>query len=127
METITLALSMVTTDITTPAALRRGTMNPTFVPLITTPGAGRAPPSSGTFVAFSTNPSNTSSGALYDASYSSCQPDGAPFHYSPGICPNGQTVAEITEYHYSTTSGSIATNFEASCCQRYDTSYVDTL
>jgi hypothetical protein len=75
----------------------------------------------GTFVAFSTIPYYTDDGELYDRSYLSCQPYGAPNHYSPGICPHGQTVAEITEYHYSTTSGSTETRFEASCCQRYVT------
>jgi hypothetical protein len=70
------------------------------------------------FVAFSTTPVNTRSGAVYDPSYSRCQPLGALLKYSPGICPQGQTVAEITEYHYAQTSGSVATRFSASCCQR---------
>lgn len=72
----------------------------------------------GIFVAFSTTPVNTRSGAVYDPSYSRCQPLGALLKYSPGICPQGQTVAEITEYHYAQTSGSSATRFSASCCQR---------
>jgi hypothetical protein len=88
-----------------------------FLPL-STPNTRRTTPFR-IFVAFSTTPVNTRSGAVYDPSYSRCQPLGALLKYSPGICPQGQTVAEITEYHYAHTSGSIATKFSASCCQRY--------
>jgi hypothetical protein len=70
------------------------------------------------FVAFSTTPVNSYPGAVYDSSYIKCQPLGALVNYSPGICPQGKTVAEITEYHYGRTSGSIETRFSASCCQR---------
>jgi hypothetical protein len=89
-----------------------------FRPLpFSTPNTERDTPY-GIFVAFSTTPVNTRSGAVYDPSYSRCQPLGALLKYSPGICPQGQTVAEITEYHYAQTSGIFATKFSASCCQR---------
>jgi hypothetical protein len=101
-----------------PALLRRATTDPTFHPVITTPATERGIQYLGTFVAFSTYPSYTGLDTYYDASYIACQPFGVQQHYSPGICPSGQTVAEITEYHYPTTSASTATRFEASCCQR---------
>lgn len=115
---VTAIMTPLLSQINTPALLRRATMDGTFEPVTTTPETRRGIPYSGTFVAFSINPRNTSPGTLYDSSYILCQPYGAHNYYSPGICPNGQTVAEITEYHYSTTSRSIATSFEASCCQR---------
>jgi hypothetical protein len=93
-----------------------------FVPVSETHTSSREDLSSGIFVAVSTNPGNPgnpNSSALYDRSYTLCQPYSSLYHYSPGICPYGQTVAEITEYHYATTSGSTATRFEASCCERY--------
>ena len=86
-----------------------------FLP-VSTPKTGRETPS-GIFVAFSTTPVNT--GTVYDASYIRCQPLGVLVSYSPGICPQGQTVAEITEYHYTSTPGLVATRFSASCCQGY--------
>jgi hypothetical protein len=98
----------------------RLTSSPTataFLP-VSTPNTERDMPYLGIFVAFSTTPVNTRSGAVYDPSYSRCQPLGALLKYSPGIYPQGQTVAEITEYHYAQTSGSIVTRFSASCCQR---------
>ena len=69
------------------------------------------------FVAFSTNPSVQSFDSLYDRLYSSCQPYQSAYHYSPGICPEGHTMAEITEFHYATTSSSVITYFQGSCCR----------
>ena len=62
-----------------------------FLP-VSTPNTERQKPY-GVFVAFSTTPVNTRSGAVYDPSYSRCQPLGALLKYSPGICPQGHTVA----------------------------------
>jgi hypothetical protein len=89
-----------------------------FAPLSTTSESSRAPPLFATFVAFSTNPGTPTPGALFDPLYSSCQPGGPQSIYSPGICPEGQTVAEVTEYQHSGTSGIVETYYEASCCQR---------
>jgi hypothetical protein len=56
-----------------------------------------------------------------DASYKSCQAFSAP-SYTPGVCPNGHTVAEVTEYQTyqisGTTSGNVRTYWQASCCRR---------
>ena len=89
---------------------------PAFLP-VSTPNTERETPY-GVFVAFSTTPVTTRTGAVYDPSYTRCQPLGALLKYSPGICPQGQTAAEITEYHHAGTSGSVETRFSASCCQR---------
>jgi len=53
-----------------------------------------------------------------DASYNGCQLYGTPT-YSPGICPSGQTVAEVTAYESSVPTGT-RTFWQASCCRRYD-------
>ena len=91
-----------------------------FEPLSSASGSTREPPVFATFVAFSTNPGNNPTpGALFDPLYSSCQPYAVPAVYSPGICPEGQTVAEVTEYQYHPASADIETYFEASCCNRY--------
>ena len=83
-------------------------------------GSTRGPPVLASFVAFSTNPGNNPEpGALFDPLYSSCQPYAVPTVYSPGIRPEGQTVAEVTEYQYHPTSADIKTYFEASCCSRF--------
>lgn len=117
LSSIELSVERSTVTISTPP-LRRATKDPTFFP-VTTPETGTQPKSFlDVFVAFSTYPRSTAAGIIYDASYSKCQPFSVPVHFSPGICPHGQTVAEITEYHYATTSGSTMTMFEASCCQR---------
>jgi hypothetical protein len=52
-------------------------------------------------------------------SFSSCRPYSAQPLYSPGVCPDGHTVAEITEFHASHTSGDVLTSWVASCCRRY--------
>lgn len=103
---------------TTRAALRRATKDPTFLPVITSE-TGRVPYNSLFPIAYSTFPRDIKATPLYDNSYSKCQPFSVPVHFSPGLCPHGQTVAEVTEYDYPTTSGSTVTMFEASCCQRY--------
>ena len=51
-----------------------------------------------------------------DPSYTRCQLYGTST-YSPGICPSGQTIAEITAYESSAANG-IRTSWQASCCRR---------
>ncbi|KAF2107092.1 hypothetical protein BDV96DRAFT_637838 [Lophiotrema nucula] len=65
-------------------------------------------------VIWSTQPAKGAS--EFDASYTSCQPYDAAPTYSPGVCPQGQTVAEITEHQISA-SGSTSTWWQASCCR----------
>lgn len=62
-------------------------------------------------------------GTATDPSYRSCQRyNGAPT-YSPGVCPEGQTIAEITAWHVNASSGGSFTGYhtfwQASCCRRY--------
>jgi hypothetical protein len=58
--------------------------------------------------------------------FSSCRPDSGQPLYSPGVCPDGHTVAELTEFHASRTSGML-TSWIASCCRRYIISRVTPL
>ena len=51
-----------------------------------------------------------------DPSYNNCQLYGTPT-YSPGICPSGQTVAEVTAFESSASNGN-RTFWQASCCRR---------
>ncbi|KAF1951112.1 hypothetical protein CC80DRAFT_363402, partial [Byssothecium circinans] len=39
--------------------------------------------------------------------------------YSPGVCPDGHTVAEVTEHQVGGSSGNIDRYRQASCCKRY--------
>lgn len=52
--------------------------------------------------------------------FTSCQPYSLPAQalYSPGVCPNGQTVAEITRVQANETAGGVLTSWRASCCRR---------
>jgi len=61
---------------------------------------------------------NPTRAIVSDASYNGCQLYGTPT-YSPGICPSGQTIAEVTAYESSVPSGT-RTFWQASCCRRYD-------
>jgi hypothetical protein len=122
-ETISTTLTGTPTPIGTNAALLprvvpAPTTSRSFALVSETHTSSRVDLLSSLFVAVSTNPGNPNSGALYDPSYTSCQPYSSQYHYSPGICPYGKTVAEITEYHYVVSSGSTVTRFEASCCER---------
>ncbi|KAF1958444.1 hypothetical protein CC80DRAFT_30780 [Byssothecium circinans] len=48
----------------------------------------------------------------------SCQPYGITSGtYSPGVCPSGQTVAEVTEYQTHESPG-VGKYWQASCCPR---------
>jgi hypothetical protein len=59
-------------------------------------------------------------GPFTDSLYLSCQPLSAMPTYSPGVCPEGQTVAEVTEFQYSASSASGSQRlWQASCCKRY--------
>jgi len=80
--------------------------------------SSRERPTNAAFVAFSTNPGIPNSDTIYDPLYSSCQPYGSPNSYSPGICPDRYTMAEITEFHRIVTSNSTETYFQGSCCRR---------
>jgi hypothetical protein len=51
--------------------------------------------------------------------FTSCQPYSLQPLYSPGVCPDGQTVAEITEIQANHTTGGVLTSWVASCCRRY--------
>lgn len=50
--------------------------------------------------------------------FSSCQPYSLVPLYSPGVCPNGQTAAEVTKFVATQTDGIIRTSWVASCCKR---------
>ena len=66
-------------------------------------------------IVWSVNPTRL---PVSDPSYSRCQLYGTPT-YSPGICPSGQTIAEVTAFESSISNG-IKTFWQASCCKRYD-------
>jgi hypothetical protein len=50
--------------------------------------------------------------------FTSCQPYSSQPLYSPGVCPDGQTAAEITEIQANRTDGGVLTSWIASCCRR---------
>ncbi|CAI6267178.1 unnamed protein product [Periconia digitata] len=54
-----------------------------------------------------------------DPSWQSCQPDGSRFHhYSPGVCPEGHTLAQYTVYRVQTMSDqSLSTYWGGDCCK----------
>jgi len=54
--------------------------------------------------------------AVPDPSYNGCQLYGSPT-YSPGVCPSGQTIAEVTAFESSASNGN-RTFWQASCCRR---------
>ena len=68
---------------------------------------------------FSTQPRPAQDGA--DSSYLPCQRF-STLTYSPGICPDGQTIVQITEVHELRSAGEgeggTATFWQASCCRR---------
>ncbi|KAH7413892.1 hypothetical protein DE146DRAFT_783649 [Phaeosphaeria sp. MPI-PUGE-AT-0046c] len=49
--------------------------------------------------------------------FTSCQPYSSQALYSPGVCPDGQTVAEITQVRANKTDGGVLTSWRASCCR----------
>jgi hypothetical protein len=66
-------------------------------------------------------------GTATDPSYRSCQPYALAPTYSPGVCPYGQTIAEITAWQISAATGGHRTFWQASCCKRFVVSPVCTL
>jgi hypothetical protein len=79
-------------------------------------GAGFNTASSHNVTVFSIDPSK---GTVSDPLYKSCQRYSTPT-YTPGVCPSGHTVAEVTAYQSSVPTGFI-TFWEASCCRRFST------
>jgi len=65
---------------------------------------------------FSTRPKASERGA--DSLYMGCQRF-STLWYSPGVCPHGQTVAEITEIRTSEATHGAGTFWRASCCMRF--------
>ena len=63
-------------------------------------------------VVYSTYPENAPSDRLYKE----CQRYGAMPTYSPGVCPDGQTIAEVTKFLHHDTTGIESTFWQASCC-----------
>jgi hypothetical protein len=64
---------------------------------------------------FSVNPRKK---IVSDVLYQSCQAFVA-LSYSPGVCPSGHTIAEVTAYHINVmTSGGVHMYWQASCCKR---------
>ncbi|PVI04075.1 hypothetical protein DM02DRAFT_652094 [Periconia macrospinosa] len=55
--------------------------------------------------------------ALYDPEYLTCQPFAVAPTYSPGVCPDGHTIAEVTEHQVSKTAGGMDRYWQASCCK----------
>ena len=55
--------------------------------------------------------------AGYDPWYNQCLLYGTRF-YSPGICPHGQTIADVTEFQSSASTG-YHTFWHGSCCRRF--------
>ncbi|KAF2845792.1 hypothetical protein T440DRAFT_543490 [Plenodomus tracheiphilus IPT5] len=55
-----------------------------------------------------------------DPLFEACRPYSSFSLYSPGMCPDGQTVAEVTEVHATGTgtSTTVHTYWHASCCSR---------
>lgn len=57
-------------------------------------------------------------GTATDPDYARCQPYSvAAAIYSPGVCPDGLTMAEVTAYQEVASTGS-RTFWQGSCCQR---------
>ncbi|KAF2185534.1 hypothetical protein K469DRAFT_778477 [Zopfia rhizophila CBS 207.26] len=72
------------------------------------------------FTVFSTKPSTSSPS---DPLYTSCQRYSVA-SYSPGVCPDGQTIAEVTEYQVQGPTGSVDRFWQASCCRRFDDLFI---
>jgi hypothetical protein len=68
------------------------------------------------FTVFSVDPTRVES--VSDPLYRSCQRYSTPI-YSPGMCPSGHTIAEVTAYASGVTNGTERTFWEASCCRRF--------
>jgi hypothetical protein len=62
---------------------------------------------------------NPTKSIVSDFAYSHCQLYGTAT-YSPGVCPSGQTIAEVIAYASSVLNGT-KLFWQASCCKRFDT------
>jgi hypothetical protein len=83
-------------------------------------------PSNCQFESYTVSPHNVtvfsidpSKGTVSDPLYKSCQRYSTPT-YTPGVCPSGHTIAEVTAYQSSVPTGFV-TFWEASCCRRFST------
>jgi hypothetical protein len=65
-----------------------------------------------------TGPTTIFSAFSRDPNYLDCQPYCVTPTYSPGVCPEGQTVLEVTELQSTGSDGVAATHWLASCCRR---------
>ena len=84
--------------------------------LAPTPSCGIDDTAIGLDTVWSVNPTRS---IVSDDQYSNCQLYGTAT-YSPGICPSGQTIAEVTAYASSALNGT-KLFWQASCCKRFDT------
>jgi hypothetical protein len=84
--------------------------------LAPTPSCGMDDTAIGLGTVWSVNPTRY---AVSDVQYSNCQLYGTAT-YSPGVCPSGQTIAEVTAYASSALNGT-KLFWQASCCKRFDT------
>jgi hypothetical protein len=76
---------------------------------------GSLSPSSQNVTVFSIDPGRST---VSDPLYRSCQRYSTPL-YTPGVCPSGHTIAEVTAYQSSAPTG-FRTFWQASCCRRFD-------
>jgi hypothetical protein len=53
-----------------------------------------------------------------DPLFTSCQPYSIQPSYSPGVCPDGFTAAEVTEFQANQMTSGVLTSWVASCCKR---------
>jgi hypothetical protein len=72
-------------------------------------------PTASNYTVFSVDPTRILN--VSDPLYRSCQRYSTPI-YSPGVCPSGHTIAEVTAYRSEVTTGTDRTFWEASCCRR---------
>lgn len=66
------------------------------------------------FTVFSVDPSKS---IVSDPLYRDCQLYQTAT-YSPGVCPDGQTIADVTAFQASASTG-FRTFWQASCCRRF--------
>jgi hypothetical protein len=65
------------------------------------------------YTVFSVDPAKS---IVSDPSYKPCQKYSTNV-YSPGVCPSGHTIAEVTAYTANASTG-FRTFWQASCCRR---------
>jgi hypothetical protein len=107
---------VVTTSITiSPPRDNIPDLTTVYTPLAYCVSRWMLPVSNGSYgtTVFSTRPKSSERGA--DSFYMGCQRFSTVW-YSPGVCPDGQTVAEITEIRTSVATQGAGTFWRASCC-----------